>query len=357
MEATLKEKFDSNDKKQILPELYLLRAQLSFVSQQKDKIDEEQTNQKNKQIETYKAIANKKDFKNLGSWQSESFYRKKVYTDDELCDFFATEKDLSEVREDAKKYDREMNDNLRGAEKSANCIRIFSTLTVISIIGIIIGIFVHVALTVCASIATVIFMVLTIFSIVFYKDYKEWVRIRKSDYNDCIDYINKTRKEYKAKIEQINTNYKNTIVPYVEAADPVITAMTEYYSDVLDQRDWQYLDQIIYYFETNRASSLKEALQLVDMERRKQETVSIIAIATEAICTSITEGFAAIQNSIAQGFASMQQTLQSGLTELNQTAREQLTATNLSNALQVKANTTSEQLTNDMRLIRNKYYY
>lgn len=39
------------------------------------------------------------------------------------------------------------------------------------------------------------------------------------------------------------------------------------YGDILDSRDWDKLDKIIYLLETYRADSVKEALQLIDRER------------------------------------------------------------------------------------------
>lgn len=42
------------------------------------------------------------------------------------------------------------------------------------------------------------------------------------------------------------------------------------YGDILDSRDWDKLEAIIYLLETHRADTVKEALQLIDRERNRQ---------------------------------------------------------------------------------------
>lgn len=47
-------------------------------------------------------------------------------------------------------------------------------------------------------------------------------------------------------------------------------ALDNSYGDILDSRDWDKLDKIIYLLETHRADTVKEALQLIDRERNRQ---------------------------------------------------------------------------------------
>lgn len=50
----------------------------------------------------------------------------------------------------------------------------------------------------------------------------------------------------------------------------VKTELENAYGDILDSRDWDKLDKIIYLLETHRADTVKEALQLIDRERNRQ---------------------------------------------------------------------------------------
>lgn len=143
-------------------------------------------------------------------------------------------------------------------------------------------------------------------------------------------------------------------------------ALREQFSNVLDERDWQNVDLIIFYFETGRADDLKEALQLVDKQIQNDQIVNAVHMAGNNICTTIQEGMMGLQASMVQCFSllseqliSMQQTQQAQIASLEGTLQNltgslnnMVTATNLSNALQQKANTSSLQLAEDMRYMR-----
>ena len=55
----------------------------------------------------------------------------------------------------------------------------------------------------------------------------------------------------------------------------------------IDVRDWKYVDTLIFYFETGRADSVKEALQHLDKEIQTKEIISTIKQSAEYICNTI----------------------------------------------------------------------
>lgn len=119
----------------------------------------------------------------------------------------------------------------------------------------------------------------------------------------------------------------------------VYSALENEFSALLDPRDWQYLDLVIFYFETGRAENMKEALQLVEREVQTQRIVSAVEMASERICGTITRAAVVISSQL--------RTLSAQLTHVVEQQQIQ-------NALLAKANATSEQLVSDVSYI--KYY-
>lgn len=59
------------------------------------------------------------------------------------------------------------------------------------------------------------------------------------------------------------------------------------FKTVLDIRDWQHIDLVIFYFETGRADTLKEALQQVDRKVQTDEIIEAIETAGQNISSTI----------------------------------------------------------------------
>ena len=81
------------------------------------------------------------------------------------------------------------------------------------------------------------------------------------------------------------------------------SALEKMYGNFLNVRDWKYIDYIIYTFETGRAESLKEALQLADREEQTQRIVETMQEATRRICETMKYNADRIQDSLQQNFA------------------------------------------------------
>lgn len=138
----------------------------------------------------------------------------------------------------------------------------------------------------------------------------------------------------------------------------------------LDERDWKNLDLIIYELETNRADSIKEALQQADLYIRHNEMKKVMQTATVAICSTIKESIGELSRSIGTSLLQLRadiSLINSNLSEMNESNKELsekfddlVNAQELGNALLKKANVSSEQLAQDvrrMRVIRDEEYY
>ena len=110
---------------------------------------------------------------------------------------------------------------------------------------------------------------------------------------------------------------------------------------------------VIFYFETRRADSVKESLQLVDKEMQTRRIVKTIQEASEQICSTIRDGFVTLNNNITNCFTALSNQLASQHSRNLALLQGLTTSVNLNNALQAKANKTSEQLMDDVKHIRN----
>ena len=162
----------------------------------------------------------------------------------------------------------------------------------------------------------------------------------------------------------------------ISAESQVITnILKSSYSKILDIRDWENLDLVIYYYETGRADSIKEALQLVDLERRNNNLMNCIQQASNEISSSIKTGISKLGSAMIQGFESLSAQIDAqrvqiidalnGLKSLNSKVNKNLVEIStelnksisqqqLSNALLAKANVSSKQMVEQMKTLNNK---
>lgn len=129
------------------------------------------------------------------------------------------------------------------------------------------------------------------------------------------------------------------------------------FGNLLDIRDWENLDLVIYYYETGRADSVKEALQLVDNEKRNNMLIQAIGIATNEICRSIQT----LGEVIVAGFNSLSAQLEAqriqtlgALQQINDNISGVLTQQTLNNALLAKANISSKEMVEQMKQLNRK---
>lgn len=141
----------------------------------------------------------------------------------------------------------------------------------------------------------------------------------------------------KIKNEQIENERCRKLGEVKDAYRKTFDALENRFSSVLDVRDWKYVDLVIYYFETGRAETMKEALQLVEREVQTQRIVGAIETATERICRTI-------ERSAAQIVCR----LDTISTQLSVLIGQQ----EMQNALLAKANVTSERLMSDVNFIK-----
>ena len=88
---------------------------------------------------------------------------------------------------------------------------------------------------------------------------------------------------YEDKVEKAKAHF-GKIRPYHTARAQAITqALHQQFDSILNEADWENVDLLIFYLNTGRADSLKEALQLVDRQRQTDQISSAIRTAAEHI--------------------------------------------------------------------------
>jgi hypothetical protein len=170
---------------------------------------------------------------------------------------------------------------------------------------------------------------------------------------DCENRIGKTDFQIKTNNLIIGQNYKDSSI--------CNNALVKQYGSLLNVADWQNLDLIIYYFQTGRADTIKESLQLVDRQKQTEAIIQEIRHASVRISQEINNGFKALGQVMVQSFNSLsmqiemqnKQTMQA-LSQISEQNAAMISQTQLNNALRAKANVTSEQLKSDLEYMQHK---
>lgn len=162
--------------------------------------------------------------------------------------------------------------------------------------------------------------------------------------------------EVRAAAQAILKEKDEKIAPIKESCNEFYMALKKQFSHILDERDWQNLDLVVYELETRRADNIKEALQLFDRELQTERIQQTIALATEQICYELRRGFAELKTTIIECCRVISAQLEAvslQLGEISGQLSELCDGVNMSNALQAKANVTSARLLSDVHALRN----
>lgn len=197
-------------------------------------------------------------------------------------------------------------------------------------------------------------------------------RRTKKKYSTALTYLKCARDSYAAereaypiKVSNAKREFVNSInrlVPRVRSLIIIINILDRTYRSLIDSRDWGNVDLIIYYFETARADSMKEALQLTDRERQAQRIIESVEMATRKITQTLNRGFSRLNATMEDGFKTISNQIYAssrmiagklnGIMEqnnmlssqLHQSTAQMISATSMTNALLAKSNATSTSI-------------
>ena len=122
-------------------------------------------------------------------------------------------------------------------------------------------------------------------------------------------FVRNAESEYASTCAEINEQYETTCAAakavHSEIGSAIYDLLVKQYGKLLDARDWQIVDLVIWQLETGRADTLKEALQLADRETQTDRIVASINSAAMYISSSIRDGLYSLQTRLDDNFRAL----------------------------------------------------
>lgn len=171
-----------------------------------------------------------------------------------------------------------------------------------------------------------------------------------------LDISSSLNKKSNLIIKERKKIYEKQLFPMKEIGEKLYSALQFGYSSMLSESDWSNLDLIIYYLETNRADTIKEALQLLDEEIRTQRIEQSISRASDGIRQMLGVGFASLQKSLSVSYDALSNQLNNisiGIAAENAISAQLVSSVELNNALQAKANENSAKLLQEAKRLKS----
>lgn len=106
--------------------------------------------------------------------------------------------------------------------------------------------------------------------------------------------------EAKHLIDIAKSNAQDNVEKYTYEGKRIYSSLESQFSCILDTRDWESLDFIIYLLETGRAESVKEALQQLDFHRQTDKIAEAVNNASRSICDRISTANKDIEKAIEE---------------------------------------------------------
>lgn len=316
----------AENREEILSQLYALRGSISYMSERTQPVSEKEE-QKTKDI-THARYLLEYHINNP------SYYSNLI------------EKTRKKI-ESTLSYKKEI-------EKSRTIKRTLLTTIILGLLTTIILPFIFgtdsdVLLTACLIVGGILFAAGIIIWICFNVDDPSGPKKAIQEYEDSIKRFSESDRliaEGKADLEKKVAELESIKDEKAELAEelrPVYYATVDAYSDMIDERDWEYLDVVIYYFETKRADSIKEALQLVDRMVQTNMIISAVETASKDI-----------QNCIYNACRVLAGTITAACNKICAGLGAVVSAVDMQNALYEQSNRTSSQMAADIKYIKEK---
>lgn len=190
-------------------------------------------------------------------------------------------------------------------------------------------------------------------------EYRKNLRTHEEQLERHTNELNKGVKDYSIKLEK----YNDVVTVSVPASQTLYGALVNEFNTTLDSRDWKHIDLIIFYYETGRADTLKEALQQVDRQVQTDTIVKEIKNAARNISETIKGSINSLKSQMVTCFDKLSVQLDTqhretmrkltnievGIGELNEGVRD------LNNSIK-EGNAIADQIANNMNRIADATY-
>ena len=170
--------------------------------------------------------------------------------------------------------------------------------------------------------------------------------------------IKKLEHEYPAVLASYNQSKASHEKVYSEVypvADHLYRALVAQFDDTLRVRDWSNLDLVIHYLDSDRADTKREALLLADRQNQIGALIEAIHMACAEICQTIRTAADVICLRMDQHFADLSKQLAAQHRETTDMIGQRLSqissAQSMQNALLAKISVDSRQLSEDVKYL------
>ena len=129
----------------------------------------------------------------------------------------------------------------------------------------------------------------------------EKIQSQIATYGDKIKRLSPKIDASKEKLDQVVaavTEVAETQLGIFKATGKAIYKHARNTYKLLDERDWKYLDMFIYMYETGRADSKKEALQLIDQYEQNKRIEEAVYSAGQEVKQTIQRGLSSLRSSM-----------------------------------------------------------
>lgn len=196
---------------------------------------------------------------------------------------------------------------------------------------------------------------------------KELVRAQEelATYTSDVERLTRELEQYKKEQPALYEKYKKVKAEAIAKTYPLYMTLKGEEGAIVSECDWENLDLIIYYFETGRATTVKEALFLVDRQKQTEAIVNAvqdagnliaqtIATATVALMQTIKVACTAICNNI-KAVSGHLATISAGISSIAGGVSSLVDAAELQNALLSQANRSSADIAADVAYMRLEF--
>lgn len=341
----------AENREEVLSQLYALRAGMSYISAEVVPLEEREKANTIKINDQLQCIRDRARDAGVYETSKDGTAEECMRKVKERLSF--AEKNVEKANNE---YQKERSDWQKGLKRNRTILILLCCVTLVAIILAVVGrlvdleslMYLGIAASVFCGIGTIVFW---FFAISLVKDVKpteskvtvaeiDMERLKKAekDILPMIDTLSSLQEDEEGKALQAEV---------YEAVEPVRSALVQTYSGIIDERDWQYLDLVIFYYETRRADSIKEALQLVDRQKQTEMIVSAVQEAGREICSAIYNAAQMLASTIVKCCNII-------CKNMNANAAAVVDALTLQNSLLEEASRTSAQMAEDIKFIKSK---
>lgn len=325
---------EREQKNQMLADLYALRAGMSAISIEKDKLDKSES--------VYKEALNDVDRERI-EYEKNDYAIARVNRGISYCNsqlppgYLAAEND-KERRKKSKSYEKKYR---KGMAKW-DAFEIFIHTLIAGAIGLVLAAapwffyfvtsgaydsdksqqptfensyykdYIYVSIGIFATILIIGFIVSTIRVVGEKKETKTNVKSTEKSIrelkNELASYqleknaSKKVLDKYVAIANQKRAVFEKDRTRLTKLSQEMYERLVAQFKTVLDIRDWQHIDLVIFYFETGRADTLKEALQQVDRRVQTDEIIEAIESAGNYISSTIRMSMNELRSDLNKSF-------------------------------------------------------